>query len=80
VPISTPSTPRAILTRVRGVQRHKLATATGPCCLVRPEGSKLTPRRVSDALGETLETLGMPQPIHREEFPGEQSESQGLAI
>ena len=43
---------RAILTGVRGVHRH--TPATGPCCLVRKEAGELTPRRITNALGETM--------------------------
>ena len=61
------STLRAILTRVRGVHRHILPT--GPCCLVREEAGELTPRRVMDALGETMVVR---HPVDRQILHGDQ--------
>ena len=46
------STLRAVLTGVGGV--HRDIPATGPCCLVRKQVCELTPRRVLNALGETM--------------------------
>src|SRR5262249_6047570 len=46
------STARAILTRLRGGHRDKLAT--GPCCLVRKPCCERTPRCLMDALGQTV--------------------------
>src|SRR5262245_63781334 len=46
------STARAILTGVRRI--HSDLSPTGPCCLVGEEGCELRPRRISDALGETM--------------------------
>ena len=60
-------TPRAILRRIRGV--HSEQTPTGPCCLVGEIRCKLGPRRVRDALGETL--VGH-HPSDRKVFDGDQ--------
>ncbi len=63
------STARTILTRVRGV--HSDESPTGPYCLVGEEVCELRPRRVSDALGETM---GMHHPVDREVLDGNQIE------
>jgi hypothetical protein len=57
------STARAILTPIRGVHRHRLAT--GPCCLVRKQAGELAPGYVVDALSETVVA---PQAMEREVF------------
>src|SRR5262249_2050464 len=54
------ATTRAL--RTRGRRLHRSIAATGTCCLVGEVGGKLRPRRVSDALGQTM---GMPQPVDR---------------
>ena len=61
------ATPRAILTRVRGV--HRPILSTGPCCLVRQQGGELAPRRVLDAVRQTLVVR---HPVDRQVFDGEQ--------
>jgi hypothetical protein len=53
----------AILRGIRGIHCHKLPA--GPCCLVRKEGSELTPRGVANALGETMV---MRHPVDRKVF------------
>ncbi len=60
-------TRRAILTGVRGIHRHILPT--GPCCLVRKEAGELTPRRVMDALSETVVVY---HPVDRQVLDGDQ--------
>src|SRR5690242_8661084 len=57
------ATRRAILTGIRGIHRHKLAT--GPCCLVRQQGGELTPRRIMDAFREAMVVR---HPVDREVF------------
>ncbi len=63
-------TPRAVLTGVRGIHRYILPT--GPCCLVRKQGSELTPRYVMNALGETVVVR---HPVDRQVFDGDQIKS-----
>jgi len=61
------STARAVLRRIRGV--HSDETPTGPCCLVGEKRCELSPRRILDALGETVV---MHHPIDRQIFDRDQ--------
>jgi hypothetical protein len=59
------ATLRAVLTRVRGIHRDILST--GPCCLLRKKVCELAPRRIMNALRETLVVR---HPVDREVFNG----------